>query len=185
MDKVTGQCPQTTTFLKRKESRSGIKLRSFRLPTLRLTAGPNRLTEYCYDKLLTLLWLCPEHFYSLLEPLAIFVLRETWAVDGMLKSSCPSLAGNEYHNFSFCLLSRYRNGFLGIPIQSPNFFMLQSTAEVEVVRFDWWCPVHGVRHHCGHPGGRDGERLCWMVTGACEQSLHLTANQGHGVSSQH
>ena len=27
MDKVTGQCPQTTTFLKRKESRSGIEQR--------------------------------------------------------------------------------------------------------------------------------------------------------------
>ena len=34
MDKVTGQCPQTTTFLKRKESRSGIEPRSFRLPHL-------------------------------------------------------------------------------------------------------------------------------------------------------
>ena len=33
MDKVTGQCPQTTTFLKRKESLSGIEPRSFRLPT--------------------------------------------------------------------------------------------------------------------------------------------------------
>ena len=30
MDKVTRQCPQTTTFLKRKESRSGIEPRSFR-----------------------------------------------------------------------------------------------------------------------------------------------------------
>ena len=29
MDKVTGQCPQTTTFLKRKESRSGIEPRSY------------------------------------------------------------------------------------------------------------------------------------------------------------
>ena len=29
---VTRQCPQTTTFLKRKESRSGIEPRSFRLP---------------------------------------------------------------------------------------------------------------------------------------------------------
>ena len=38
MDKVTRQCPQTTTFLKRKESRSGIKPRSFRLP-----ARPNAL----------------------------------------------------------------------------------------------------------------------------------------------
>ena len=28
-----GQCPQTTTFSKRKESRSGIEPRSFRLPT--------------------------------------------------------------------------------------------------------------------------------------------------------
>ena len=27
MDKVTGQCPQTTTFLKRKESPSGIEQR--------------------------------------------------------------------------------------------------------------------------------------------------------------
>ena len=31
-DKVTRQCPQTTTFLKRKESQSGIKPRSFCLP---------------------------------------------------------------------------------------------------------------------------------------------------------
>ena len=32
-DRVTRQRPQTTTFLKRKESRSGIEPRSFRLPT--------------------------------------------------------------------------------------------------------------------------------------------------------
>ena len=32
-DKVTRQCPQTTTFLKRKESRSGIEPRPFCLPT--------------------------------------------------------------------------------------------------------------------------------------------------------
>ena len=31
-DNVTRQSPQTTTFLKRKESRSGIEPRSFRLP---------------------------------------------------------------------------------------------------------------------------------------------------------
>ena len=31
MDKVTRQCPQTTTFLKRKESGSGIEPRSFHL----------------------------------------------------------------------------------------------------------------------------------------------------------
>ena len=43
MDKVTRQCPQTTTFLKRKESRSGIEPRSFRLPAYRLTVKPNRL----------------------------------------------------------------------------------------------------------------------------------------------
>ena len=34
MDKVTRQCPQTTTFLKRKESRSGIEPRSFRYASL-------------------------------------------------------------------------------------------------------------------------------------------------------
>ena len=45
MDKITRQCPQTTTFLKRKESRSGIEPRSFRLPAQRLTARPNRLTR--------------------------------------------------------------------------------------------------------------------------------------------
>ena len=32
-DKVTRQYPQTTTFLKRKESRNGIERWSFRLPT--------------------------------------------------------------------------------------------------------------------------------------------------------
>ena len=31
-DKITRQCPQTTTFSKRKESRSGIKPRPFCLP---------------------------------------------------------------------------------------------------------------------------------------------------------
>ena len=31
-DKVTRQCPQTTTFLKRKESRSGIEPRPFCIP---------------------------------------------------------------------------------------------------------------------------------------------------------
>ena len=31
-DKVTRQCPQTTTFLKRKDSRSGIEPRFFCLP---------------------------------------------------------------------------------------------------------------------------------------------------------
>ena len=31
-DKVTRQCPQSTTLLKRKESQSGIELRSFCLP---------------------------------------------------------------------------------------------------------------------------------------------------------
>ena len=45
MDKVTRQCPQTTTFSKRKESRSGIEPRSFRLPASRLTARPNRLKK--------------------------------------------------------------------------------------------------------------------------------------------
>ena len=43
-DKVTRPCPQPTTFLKSKESRSGIEPRSFRLPAYRLTAGPNRLS---------------------------------------------------------------------------------------------------------------------------------------------
>ena len=44
MGKVTGQCPQTTTFSERKESRCGIEPWSFRLPAYRLTARPNRLT---------------------------------------------------------------------------------------------------------------------------------------------
>ena len=35
-DKVTRQCPQTTTYLKRKENRSGIKQRPFCLPALPL-----------------------------------------------------------------------------------------------------------------------------------------------------
>ena len=44
-DKVTRrQCPQTTTFMKRKGSRSGIEPRPYRLPALHLTARPMRLT---------------------------------------------------------------------------------------------------------------------------------------------
>ena len=44
-DKVTRQCPQTTTFLKREENRSGIEPRPVCLPAAR----PNRLT--CLAKL--------------------------------------------------------------------------------------------------------------------------------------
>ena len=45
-DKVTRQCPQTTTLLKRKQSRSGIEPRSFRrLLAYCLTARPNRLSR--------------------------------------------------------------------------------------------------------------------------------------------
>ena len=40
-----GQCPQTTTFLKRKESRSGIEPKPFRLPAEHLTTRPNRPTH--------------------------------------------------------------------------------------------------------------------------------------------
>ena len=43
-DKVTRQCPQITTVLKRKESRSGFEPMSLCLPASRLTAGPIRLT---------------------------------------------------------------------------------------------------------------------------------------------
>ena len=39
MDKDTRQCPQTTAFLKRKESRSGVEPRSFRLPANALPLG--------------------------------------------------------------------------------------------------------------------------------------------------
>ena len=42
-DKVTSQCPQTTTF-EEKESRSGFELGSLCLPASRLSARPNRLT---------------------------------------------------------------------------------------------------------------------------------------------
>ena len=44
-DKVTREFPQTTTFSKRKERRSGIEPRPFCLPASRLTAGPHRLTN--------------------------------------------------------------------------------------------------------------------------------------------
>ena len=40
-DKVTRQCPQATTFFKRKENRSGMEPRPFCLPAERLTARPN------------------------------------------------------------------------------------------------------------------------------------------------
>ena len=46
-DKDTRQCPQTTIFLKRKESRSGIEPRSFCLMAKRLTARSNQLTQSC------------------------------------------------------------------------------------------------------------------------------------------
>ena len=42
MDKVTGQCPQTTSFLKRKECRSGIEPRSFNMV---LNVYRNRIPE--------------------------------------------------------------------------------------------------------------------------------------------
>ena len=51
-DKVTGHCPRTTIFLKRKESRSGIEPRSFRLLALPLgqTGSPAcQMDLYVYN----------------------------------------------------------------------------------------------------------------------------------------
>ena len=42
-DKVTRQCPQTTTFVKREESRTGIEPEVLEITSR--TAGPNRLTR--------------------------------------------------------------------------------------------------------------------------------------------
>ena len=44
-DKVTRQCPQTTTFLNKRESRSRIESRLFCLPAWYLTSGPNQLAQ--------------------------------------------------------------------------------------------------------------------------------------------
>ena len=44
-DKVTGQCPQTTTF-EEKESRSGFEPRSFRLPALPLGLTGSQREEF-------------------------------------------------------------------------------------------------------------------------------------------
>ena len=46
MDKITGQCPQTTTFLNRKESRSK-RYRTEVLPLTSLTIRPDRLENSC------------------------------------------------------------------------------------------------------------------------------------------
>ena len=57
MGKVTGQCPQTTTFLKRKESRRGIELRSFRFPHNALPLGQTGspftqlLNSFCTERI--------------------------------------------------------------------------------------------------------------------------------------
>ena len=45
MDTVTRQCPQTTTFFKRKESRSGIEPEVLPLTSLTPYRRPNRLTN--------------------------------------------------------------------------------------------------------------------------------------------
>ena len=50
MDKVTTQCPQTTTFLKRKESRGGIEPRSFRLPAYSAIYNTLPLGQTTHDK---------------------------------------------------------------------------------------------------------------------------------------
>ena len=57
--KVTRQCPQISTFLKRKENRSGFEPRSFCLLAYRLTARPNRLTfTSLFNKCLFILPVC-------------------------------------------------------------------------------------------------------------------------------
>ena len=69
MDKATRQCAQTTTFLKRKESWSGIKLRSLCLPASGLTTRPNWLTIYIHvfpAWVLHSQWECVSHFTPLL-----------------------------------------------------------------------------------------------------------------------
>ena len=120
-DKVTSQCPQTTTFLKGKENRSGIEPRSFCLPASRLTARPNRLT------LRTYLWrsLCSVHllacqvrvtagdsglccccvcdvFEALINPVACWI----WMSSILWKKSDPE-TGKHGRRWGFC----FRLGF--------------------------------------------------------------------------
>ena len=49
-DKSTGRCPQTTTFMKRRESRSGIEPKPLCLPVYRLTARPNGFISSLYQE---------------------------------------------------------------------------------------------------------------------------------------
>ena len=48
-DKVTRQCPQTTTFLKRRRPAKRNRSKALLLTSLTLTAGPNRLTPSSLD----------------------------------------------------------------------------------------------------------------------------------------
>ena len=66
-DKVTRQCTDTTTFLKRKESRSGIEPRPFCPFSLSLSVRLSTLTPYRWAK--------PVNFFHLILRLVLIILH--------------------------------------------------------------------------------------------------------------
>ena len=83
MDKVTRQCPQTTTFLKRKESRSGIEPRSYRL------LGSNAVTLGQTGSLVHSTWLSDYIIYTCREWSSSPAAHQSWLVCSCLPCWCP------------------------------------------------------------------------------------------------
>ena len=77
MDKVTRQCPQTTTFSERKESRSGIKPRSFRLQPNALPLGQTGSPRYSHGPIYPYIVLGPVLFVLYATPLSDIIANHS------------------------------------------------------------------------------------------------------------
>ena len=115
MDKVTRQCPQTTTFLKRKESRSGIEPRSFRYEEGELC--PPRFSLNAYHNLFLVFGPGLEHpwminyfkqYGSLSVSVSLNLIPEHWAIKHKMHVFCESLPPSELICNAFCEMTSKR-----------------------------------------------------------------------------
>ena len=129
-DKVTRQCPQTTTFEEKGEPKQP---RSFCLPAYRLTAGPNWLSHSRHRSSMHLYPVPPEH--AMLVYCAEFI-------------SLVSTAVPDNFLFDFQLSTTYLRAWSQKHTSDTLFVMIY----VKTIQLVCWCssPVNHIGLYQGH-----------------------------------
>ena len=130
-EKVTRPCPQTT-FLKRKESRSGIEPRSFRLPAYRLTTRPHRL---CYQ----------DHATPFLIPVTCTVVSSFEEVEFQSRCCPTDCEKSRLRRYELRSLSLFRLLFKNSAASNYRSCVLGRYYIILFKLSCWWLPIRVLR----------------------------------------